>query len=197
MEVGESAQGPPAHTRLVQGEHHKGKRWGSTQWDKTMQVCRLDQGFKGLWWFSCCRRLGPPSPLVIHMSSILIHGTCVYRLSQCCDEILAKSNFKQGGLNFARSFIVYCGREVMAAGASSSQQLSLQSRSREGGGERESSLTFSFIFSLGLRPWNGLQCLRLEWAPPTSLNLILVISHGFIWRFVSMVIPEPIHDNED
>lgn len=67
--------------------------------------------------FSCYHRLGPPSPLVTHMSSILIHGTCVYRLSQCCNEILAKSDFKQGGLNFARSFIVYCGREVMAAGA--------------------------------------------------------------------------------
>ena len=32
---------------------------------------------------------------------------------------------------------------------------------------------------------------------PTSINLISAISHEYIWRFVSMVILEPINDNED
>lgn len=41
---------PP--TRLAQGEYHRGKSWGSTQWDKTMQVCRRDQEFKSQWCFS-------------------------------------------------------------------------------------------------------------------------------------------------
>lgn len=105
------------------------------------------------------------------MSSILIHGTCVYRLSQCCDEILAKSDFKQGGLNFARSFIVYCGREVMAAGASSSQQLSLQSRSRGRGGGRERELThFLLYIQSGTPPveWAAVPTLRV--GPPPHLT---------------------------
>lgn len=121
---------------------------------------------------ACCHRLGPLSPLVICTSSILIQGTCVPYLSQCCNRMPHKSDLKQGRLILLSFYSLSWQGSYGSRSLKQPVALGPQWRSIGGWVWGCFCSAYFLLYSQSGTQAMACQCPRLEWVfPPQLPNL--------------------------